>query len=657
MANKHGRNAYKVLAIFRLADLAVVGIDIAFFWGLIGMKAPLDLAHMISFLAAVGFAFFCTPRCPTTKEGRAFVLRWAPALMAVFLALFLRAGLLAFSIEQLMLSPAVAIVMPAVLGRAVNRIAVRLFFEPGKGGEPSRDTDPMPRIMALTAYALLLKFFYLGLPEILYEEGYYWNYAQHLDIGYLDHPPMVGWVAWFFTGILGDTTFAVRLGPFMLWFVGAFYTFRLARNIFDRATAIQSVLLYAALPYFFLSSMMLFPDSSLMVCWAGALYYIHALLIEEKPWAFLGVGIFIGLGMLSKYSISLLGFAALLFVVFERRSRKWLVSPQLWLAIAVCLIIFSPVIVWNARHEWVSFLFQSVNRATGRFDFDLPSLMGAVIVLITPTGVMAAWIAARSQLPFISDQLLPRENERAQRAYRLFMVLTAVPLSVFVFFSLFRNIKINWTGPLWLGLLPYMAHMMSAGMEQFKKKLPVFGPRPWIVTVISLLLIYGAGLHYLVLGFPGMPYPKDLLGLGWPEVAREVEQIVDDIEIRTGVRPLVVGMDKAHISSWLAFYRGNSSRYAKERRSNRGARDTASRHLFGGSSLMYRYWFPPAEQTGKTMVLVGYKPKNLTGSRIDRRIDRGGEVKELVVKRNDRIIRRIYYRVVEGYRPLNLVQQ
>jgi dolichol-phosphate mannosyltransferase len=35
---------------------------------------------------------------------------------------------------------------------------------------------------------------YLGAPELLFEEAYYWNYAQHLDIGYLDHPLMVAWL-------------------------------------------------------------------------------------------------------------------------------------------------------------------------------------------------------------------------------------------------------------------------------------------------------------------------------------------------------------------------------------------------------------------------------------------------------------------------------
>ena len=36
------------------------------------------------------------------------------------------------------------------------------------------------------------------------EETYYWNYSRHLDIGYLDHPPMVGWLIWLGTAVFGD---------------------------------------------------------------------------------------------------------------------------------------------------------------------------------------------------------------------------------------------------------------------------------------------------------------------------------------------------------------------------------------------------------------------------------------------------------------------
>jgi dolichol-phosphate mannosyltransferase len=50
------------------------------------------------------------------------------------------------------------------------------------------------------------------LPELLPEEAYYWNYSRHLDIGYLDHPPMVAWLIRLGTMVFGQNEFGVRIG-------------------------------------------------------------------------------------------------------------------------------------------------------------------------------------------------------------------------------------------------------------------------------------------------------------------------------------------------------------------------------------------------------------------------------------------------------------
>jgi hypothetical protein len=48
---------------------------------------------------------------------------------------------------------------------------------------------------------------------------------------------------------------------------------------------------------------------------------------------------------------------------------------------------------------------------------------------------------------------------------------------------------------------------------------------------------------------------------------------------------------------------------------------------------------------------VGRTPKDVTGPRIEKRITKGGEVKEVLGKKRGKTLRRNYYRVVEGYRP------
>ena len=154
------------------------------------------------------------------------------------------------------------------------------------------------------------------------------------------------------------------------------------------------------------------------------------------------------------------------------------------------------------------------------------------------------------------------------------------------------------------------------------------------------------------LGLAGVPFPKNLSGQGWPDIACQVEAVVEEIEDRTGHRPLVVGMDKDRINSWLAFYRGKCGRLAERYgRFATGAHETSGRHIFGKRSGMYLFWFPTEAHRGKTLVLVGRKPDDLMGPAIESRITRGGEINELIAEIDGRVVRKNYYRVVEGYQP------
>ena len=41
-------------------------------------------------------------------------------------------------------------------------------------------------VYTVVAVSLLLRLFFIGQYDLLAEEAYYWNYATHLDFGYLD---------------------------------------------------------------------------------------------------------------------------------------------------------------------------------------------------------------------------------------------------------------------------------------------------------------------------------------------------------------------------------------------------------------------------------------------------------------------------------------
>ena len=69
--------------------------------------------------------------------------------------------------------------------------------------------------------------------------------------------------------------------------------------------------------------------------------------------------------MLSKYTALFLVPSVLLFLLADRAHRKWLLRKEPYLAFFLSLVIFSPVILWNYQHQWVSFAFQFSRRLLG----------------------------------------------------------------------------------------------------------------------------------------------------------------------------------------------------------------------------------------------------------------------------------------------------
>jgi dolichol-phosphate mannosyltransferase len=348
-------------------------------------------------------------------------------------------------------------------------------------------------------------------------------------------------------------------------------------------------------------------------------------------------GIWVGLGLLSKYTIALLGPAVILFALLDPQSRFWFRRRSPYFSILVAAILFAPVIVWNAQHDWASFMFQGPQRLQSSPRFSLFHLLGSILVLLTPVGLAAVAIAFIRQVKTHFRDLGSPIDRRS-----LFVVtFTLAPLSVFVLFSLQHQVKLDWTGPLWLAMLPMLAAEIAAVPG-------VIGPwseplrRIWGPTIAAVLLVYGAALHYMALGLPAIGYSDDptTLPVAWKEFGRQAALIEQDIDAVTGDEPLRVGIDKNFLSSEMAFY---------DPVDKDGAANTAGRRLFGRDSLMYDYWFPAPQQRGRTVILFALKSNDLLDPVFETHFERLGPVREQVIYKGSARAGRFYYRVGYNY--------
>jgi dolichol-phosphate mannosyltransferase len=609
--------------------------DALIFIAAVNAGTAVSLAHIVSFACAALLNYFLSVRTAVAAEGRASDSRLYGHLLVVALAaLFLRGGVLALLIGWgLPAQWAILLAVAATLAvtRAGNSLSLSTHAWTLGSGVRWRALA-----VGLVVCAVLLRLIYCGQVELLPEEAYYWNYSRHLDIGYLDHPPMVAWLIRLGTAVFGGTELGVRSAAVCSGALASFFVYRLTRNLFDEASALVALVLMQLLPFFFFSGILMTPDAPLTAAWAALLYYLERALIADRARAWWGVGVSLGLGLLSKYTILMVVPAALIFMVWDAQSRHWLRHWLPYAAGGLALAIFSPVIDWNATHGWASFAFQTSRRLAQAPRFSLHRLILSALVLLTPAGLL-------SLVETLWGAVAAGGSGFDERKRRFLQLSVLTPLAVFFVFSLRHEVKLDWTGTLWLAAAPALAFAAVSLHDSAAKGVQAWARAAWVPTLVFLTLVYGGVLHYLVLGLPGVGYGghMEVVPIGWRSMGEQLAAVEDDVREKTGSQPLVVGADRYEIASELAFYAPDQASSVSR---------TSSDTLFGGVGLMYKLWFPAKVALGRNVLLVGWNAQDLGGTELESRVARLDPLREGKIERDGKPIRHYYYRLAYNYR-------
>lgn len=298
-------------------------------------------------------------------------------------------------------------------------------------------------LAALTATRLLAA---ADLP-LAPDEAYYWVWARHLQPGYLDHPPMVAlWIA-AGTALLGDTPLGVRLFAPLGVALATLAIWRAGEDLFPgRGAGLVAGLLLNGTLLFGAGSVLMTPDTPLLVFWCAVLWGAGRLVATGRAGWWLAIGALAGGALLSKYTAAFLGLGLLLWLLLDPRRRGWLARPAPWLGGALALLLFAPVLAWNARHEWASFAKQGGRAGDGevltlRF---LGELLGGQFALATPI-IFVLCVAG----------VVAAARHRREAVLLLALVLPAAAL--FLWQSLFSRVQGNWPAIL------YPAAALAAG--------------------------------------------------------------------------------------------------------------------------------------------------------------------------------------------------
>src|SRR5262245_5100031 len=160
-----------------------------------------------------------------------------------------------------------------------------------------------------------------------------------------------------------DAVLVVRT-PFIFLFIATTWLmFRFTAFLFGEAAGAFAALLLNISPLFALSlGAWVQPDGPLILWFLAASYCIARLANgsdQRHPnliWA--QAGFWLGLALLSKYYAPMLPLGVLLFASTSGDHRRWFRVPGPYIACAIAILVFSPVLIWNWQNDWISFAFQ-----------------------------------------------------------------------------------------------------------------------------------------------------------------------------------------------------------------------------------------------------------------------------------------------------------
>lgn len=378
----------------------------------------------------------------------------------------------------------------------------------------------------VVAAMTLLRIVYASVIELRTDEAYYWTWSQEAALAFLDHPPGIAWLIRIGTAIFGDTALGVRFGGIVAMLVTQLLLADIVRRLTHDARAIVlAVLMPEAALYYGLLMAKVAPDVA-MIPFATAMMWSLVRLAQggDGRW-WLAAGLFAGLSMLSKFTAIMFAPAVAAFLLVPDWRWRWLRSPYPYLAMVVAIGVFSPVLIWNAQHDWASFRFQGV-RATANYGISLRTmgdyiglqfgLVGFVMLPVVLSGlVMTAW----------------RGYRRREPVAILLSTAVLVPFLYFFFKSLTLRVGDTWPMFMWpvgfAATAVNLAIMTKEGWSARMLKSSLFWARTAIVSGIGFVVI--VFLYYVVA-------PWNLLGridpigaeAGYEQVAARAQAALDE---------------------------------------------------------------------------------------------------------------------------------
>jgi hypothetical protein len=394
------------------------------------------------------------------------------------------------------------------------------------GAEQDGAYDARRAVLLLVGVGVVLRLVLAASIGLGVDESYAVSVSRGLSLSYFDHPPISFWIPGVLAKLAHSESRVLVRAPFILLFAGTTWLmYRLTARLWgERAGLYAALLLNVSLVFSVSTGGWVLPDGPLMFFMLAAALCLERVLVrdDEPPHAaawWVGAGVFTGLALLSKYHGIFVAAGATLFVITRPGSRRWLKRPAPYVAAAIVILMFAPVLWWNARHGWISFRFQGGRAAPS--GLHLTSFLQSI-------GGQAGYVLPWIWVPLV--WLLVRGFANGSRdAGRWLMCCLAVgPIVVFTLPSLGGNPGLpHWEAPGYLFLFPLLGEAVDRWLREGRRWV-----RGWLVfSVASFLVLVTVATSDIATGWVARAVPSlfrrgdpSLEALDWRELGPALAQ-------------------------------------------------------------------------------------------------------------------------------------
>jgi hypothetical protein len=285
-------------------------------------------------------------------------------------------------------------------------------------------------LILLAAALLAFRLWFSATLPITGDEAYFIYWGVLPDLGFYDHPPMIGWFLHALL-LLSAESWVMRLPSTLLPFVLAAGIFIVLRKRGEAGAAITTAA-FLLLPANVWNVLVTTDTPLVLFSFFCALCYRVALERRSPRWYALA-GVLLGAAFLSKYFAVLLALALIVqALATPKAERDWR-----GLAITVaCALPFGLLnLYWNYWHCWANVMFNLYNRHddAGWSWKNPPLFVISVLYVLSP---VALWQLARERAAL--------RQRLAERDFRFFAVLFALPFALFAVLSSVKTIGLHW---------------------------------------------------------------------------------------------------------------------------------------------------------------------------------------------------------------------